>query len=159
MYKMDLISAEGYKKAGVHCLKIRKIGKLWISIKDAGDGLGVKNISDLVLKGTQGIYEKKKLKKEEIKCYKMTEKEIYEKFDNLNEDELNTKSNKSVYVKNNIMTNIIKHCRGEKKRGIRAIYGFREKLMIPHYEISVSIEHVVKSEIGTIFTNEKIFEE
>ena len=56
------------------------------------------------------------------------------------------------------MTNIIKHCRGEKKRGTRAIYGFREKLMIPDYEISASIEHVVKSEIGTIFTNEKIFE-
>ena len=36
----------------------------------------------------------KKLTKEEIKCYKMTEREIYEKFDNLNEDELNTKSNK-----------------------------------------------------------------
>ena len=57
----------------------------------------------------------KKLTKEEIKCYKMTEKEIFKKFDNLNEDELNTKSNKSVYVKNIILTNIIKHCRGEKK--------------------------------------------
>ena len=51
----------------------------------------------------------KKLTKEEIKCYKMTEKEIFKKFDNLNEDKLNTKSNKSVYVKNIIMTNIIKH--------------------------------------------------
>ena len=156
---MDLISAEGYKNAGVHCLKIRKIGELWVSIKDVGDGLGVKNISDLVLKEIQGIYEKKKSTKEETKCYKMTEREIYEKFDNLNEDELNTKSNKSVHVKNNIMTNIIKHCRGEKKRGIRAIYGFRKKLMIPDYAISVSIEHVVKSKIGTIFGNEKIFEE
>ena len=39
----------------------------------------------------------------------MTEREIFKKFDNLNEDELNTKSNKSVYVKNIIMTNIIKH--------------------------------------------------
>ena len=46
----------------------------------------------------------------------MTEREIYEKFTNLNEDELNIKSNKSVYVKNNIMTNIIRHCKGEKKR-------------------------------------------
>ena len=27
-------------------------------------------------------------------------------------DELSTKSNKFVYVKNNIMTNITKHCRG-----------------------------------------------
>ena len=68
----------------------------------------------------------KKLTKEEIKCYKMTEKEIFKKFDNLNEDELNTKSNKNVYVKNNIMTNIIKHCRGEKKRGIKAIDDLEE---------------------------------
>ena len=59
---------------------------------------------------------KKKLTKEEIKCFKMTEKEIFKKFDNLNENELNIKSNKSVYVKNNIMTNIIEHCRGGKKK-------------------------------------------
>ena len=54
------------------------------------------------------------------------------------------------------MTNIIKHCRGEKKRGLRAIDGFRKNLMIPDYEISESIEHVVKSKIGTIFVNQKI---
>ena len=45
----------------------------------------------------------------------MTEREIYEKFDNLSKDELNTKSNKNVYVKDNVMANIIKHSRGEKK--------------------------------------------
>ena len=45
----------------------------------------------------------------------MTEREIFKKFDNLNEDELNAKSNKNVCVKNIIMTNVIKHCRGEKK--------------------------------------------
>ena len=155
---MNLISVEGYKNAKNHFLKIRKTGELWISIKDVGDGFHVKNISDLVLKEIYGIYGKK-LTKEEIKCYKMTEKEIFKKFDNLSEDELNTRSNKNVYVKNNIMTNIIKHCRGEKKRGIKVIDGFRKKLMIPDYEISVSIEHVVKSKIGTIFVNEKILEE
>ena len=37
--------------------------------------------------------------------------------------------------------------------------GFRKKLMILDYEISESIEHVVKSKIGTIFVNEKILEE
>ena len=63
--------------------------------------------------------KKKNLTKEEIKNYKMTERGIYEKFDNLSKDELNTKSNKNVYVKNNVMTNIIKHCRGEKKRNKR----------------------------------------
>ena len=46
----------------------------------------------------------------------MTEKEIFGKFDNLSNDELNTKSNKFVYVKNNVMTNIIKHCKGKKKK-------------------------------------------
>ena len=45
------------------------------------------------------------------------------------------------------MTNIIKYCKGEKKRGIRAIDKFRKKLMIAYFEISVSIEHVVKSKI------------
>ena len=58
----------------------------------------------------------------------MTERKIYEKFGNLSEDELNTKSNKNVYVKNNAMTTIIKRCRGEKKRGMRAIDGFRKKI-------------------------------
>ena len=46
-----------------------------------------------------------------------------------------------------------------KKRGIRAIGGFRQKLFIPDYKISVSIEHKVKSKIGTIFVNEDILEE
>ena len=56
---MNLISAEGYKNANVNFLKIRKTGILWISIKDVGDGLVAKNISDLVLKEIHGIYEKK----------------------------------------------------------------------------------------------------
>ena len=59
IYKVNLISAEGYKNSKVHFLKIRKTGELWISIKDAGDGLGVKSISDLVLKEIYGIYGKK----------------------------------------------------------------------------------------------------
>ena len=46
----------------------------------------------------------------------MTEREIFEKHDNLSEDELNTKSNKNVYVENDVMTTVIKRCRGEKKR-------------------------------------------
>ena len=46
----------------------------------------------------------------------MTEREIYEKYDDLSKDVLNIKSNKNVFVKNNVMINIIKCCRG-KKRG------------------------------------------
>ena len=85
------------------------------SMKDIGSGLGVKNMSDLVLKQIYGICGGKNLTKKTIKNYKMTEREIYEKFSNLSDDELNTKSNKNICVRNDIMTNIIKHCRGEKK--------------------------------------------
>ena len=54
---MDLISAKGYKNAKVHFIQVKN--DLWVSIKDVGNGLGVKNISDLVLKEIQGHYEKK----------------------------------------------------------------------------------------------------
>ena len=49
LYKMYLISAEGYKSKGVHFLKVRETGEIWSSMKDAGNGIGVKNISDLTL--------------------------------------------------------------------------------------------------------------
>ena len=52
-------------------------------MKDIGNGLGVADICDLVLKEIYGIYEERKLTKEEIKNYKTTEREIFEKFDNL----------------------------------------------------------------------------
>ena len=52
------------------------------------------------------------------KYYKMTEREFFKMFFDLGEDDLNTKSNKNVFVKNTIMTNIIKNCKGEKKRGV-----------------------------------------
>ena len=41
--------------------------------KHVGAGLGVKNISDLVLKEIYGIYEKKELTKEEIRCFEYKE--------------------------------------------------------------------------------------
>ena len=57
----------------------------------------------------------------------MTKREIYKKFINLSDKELNTIINKKTYVRNDVMTTIIKQCRGEKTRGIRAIDGFRKK--------------------------------
>ena len=111
---MDLISIEGYENAKLICLKNRN-GELWVGMKEIGAGLGVKSISDLVLKEIQGTYEKKKLTKEETKCYKMTEREFFKTFYDFDEDDLNTKSNKNVFVKNTIMKNIINNCKGEKK--------------------------------------------
>ena len=89
MYKMYLKLAEGYKNARVHILIIKnKTGKIWASMKNVQDGLGVKNMSDLIIKEIYGIYERKNLTKEQIK---INEREIFEKYDSLSENELNTK--------------------------------------------------------------------
>ena len=44
----------------------------------------------------------------------MTKRKIYKNFTNLSKKELNTKNNKKSYVRN-VMTTIIKRCRGEKQ--------------------------------------------
>ena len=85
-------------------------------MKNVHKGLGVKNMSDLILKEIYSIYETKNLTEEQIRKYKMTEREIFEIYDNLTEDELSNKSNNNVYVKNDVMTAVIKRCIGEKKR-------------------------------------------
>ena len=128
MYKMYLISAGGYKNANVEFLKIKTINEIWVNMKDVESGMGVKNISDLVLKEIYGICETKNPTKKQVNEYEMTKREIYKNFTNLSDEELNTKNNKKTYVRNDVMTTIIKCCRGEKTRGIRAIDGFRKKI-------------------------------
>ena len=71
---MYLISAEGYKNTGVHFLRVRKTGEIWSSIKDVHKGLGVKNMSGLILKEIYSIYETKNLTNKQIQKYKMTER-------------------------------------------------------------------------------------
>ena len=57
--KIDLLSIEGYENANIICLK-NKNGDLWVIMKNVKEGLGVKNMSDLVLKEIYGAHEKKK---------------------------------------------------------------------------------------------------
>ena len=89
----------------------------------------------------------------------MTKRQIYKKLTNLSEKELNTKNNLKTYVRNNVITTIIKQCRGEKTRCIRTIDGFRKKLMIPDSEIPKYPEFEVKSKIGKIFKKHNCLEE
>ena len=83
-------------------------------MKNVPGGLGVKNMSDLILKEMYGIYETKNLMKEQTKKYKMNERGIFEKFDKFSENELNAKSNKNVNAGNDVMRTVIKRCRDEK---------------------------------------------
>ena len=70
---MYLISAEGYKNVNVGFLAIKTASKIWVNMKDVM-GVGVKNISDLVLKEIYGICETKHPSKEQVNEYKMTKK-------------------------------------------------------------------------------------
>ena len=74
-------------------------------MKNAHGGLGVKSISDLVLKEVYRKCETKNLTDKEISKYEMMEREVFEKYDNSNENEMNNKINKEVFVKNDFMTN------------------------------------------------------
>ena len=115
--------------------------------------------SDLVLKEIYSICETKNPTKKQVNEYKMTKREIYKKFTNLSKKELSAKNNKNPYLRNGVMTTIIKRCRGEKARGITATDGFRNKLMIPDSEIPECPEFEVKSKIGKIFKNQNPLEE
>ena len=88
---MCLISAEGYKNVKVDFLTIKITSEIWVSMKDVGSGMGVLDISDLVLKEIYGICETKNPTKEQVDEYKMTKREIYKKFTNLRKKELNNK--------------------------------------------------------------------
>ena len=59
IYKMYLISTERYEKANVNHLIVEKAGEIWASMKNAGRGMGVKNISNLALKEIYGILKTK----------------------------------------------------------------------------------------------------
>ena len=91
---MYLISAKGHKNANVEFLTIKTTNESWVSMKDVGSGIGLKNLPDLVLKEIYGICETKNLSKEQVNEYKITQREIYKKFTNLSEKELNTKKKK-----------------------------------------------------------------
>ena len=41
MYKMFLISAEGYKNEKVNIKIVREAGEIWVSMKDVRNGIGV----------------------------------------------------------------------------------------------------------------------
>ena len=117
-------------------------------MKNGHDGLGVKDMSDLVLKEIYGKYERKHFADNKIKKYKMTEREIFEKYDNVREHELNSKNNKEVYITNNVMTSVIVSSKGEKKKVKKKekkikINGFRRKLGFPECDIILPSEYSI----------------
>ena len=112
-----------------------------MKIKDVENGLGNKNISDLLIKERQGIFETKKLTKEQKIKYVRSKFKIIKNFG----DE------KGKYARNDIMEKIIKNCRGvkqsndglkrldkEKQReNFRELLGFKENQIFGTKEYSI----------------------
>ena len=76
MYNMYLLSGEGYKNVKVDFLTMKTTGEIWISVKDVGRGMGIKNISDLIWKEIYGICETKNPTKKQVNEYKMTKEKF-----------------------------------------------------------------------------------
>ena len=88
----------------------------------------------------------------------MTEREIFKNYDNLGESELNKKDNKKVYVRNDVITTVIVHCRCKRKKRKKNIW-IQKKVKFPEFAIWQCAEYKIKSKIGKIFVNKKIHEE
>ena len=72
---MYLISSEGYKNANLGFLTTKTTSEeIWVNMKDVGSGMGIKNISDLVLEEIYGICETKDPTKKQVNEYKMTKR-------------------------------------------------------------------------------------
>ena len=56
---MVVVTVQNYTDAEVHTTAVGKIELFWVKMIDAKKGLGIQNISDLVRKDIQGIYETK----------------------------------------------------------------------------------------------------
>ena len=71
---------------------------------DVQEGLGIKNISDLVRKEIHGIFKTKNPTKDQIRKYKRPGRRWFS-------------GDVYPYVRSDLMLKVIKNCRGEKVRG------------------------------------------
>ena len=56
-----------YKSCAFHFLRVKKTRENWVSMKKVNDGLGAKNMPDLILKEIYGMYDTKKFTNEQVK--------------------------------------------------------------------------------------------
>ena len=109
---MVIITAEAYENAKVHTIKVNNKKIFWVKMTDVQDGLGIKNISNLVRKEIfgkyyDGVQSIKHLTKKQIRKFKRSEAEL---------DKKNVyASNITKYARSDIMEKIIKNCRGVKR--------------------------------------------
>ena len=102
---MVIITVQKYTYAEVHSITVGNKELFWVKMIDVQNKLGIGNISDLVRKDIQGIFETKNPTKKQVRKYKRFQKEISKK---------PTDDSKIKYARNDLMEKIIKNCRGLK---------------------------------------------
>ena len=96
------ITVESYKNAGAHTITAGNRKLILVNTIDVQNGLGTKNMSDLVRRKIGGIFEKNDLTENERKRYIRSEYEITKKF-------IDNKQNK--YARSDIMRRGVKKCK------------------------------------------------
>ena len=79
MCKMVVFTVQNYADAKVHTIRVGNRELFWVKMIDVENGLGIKNVSDLVRKDIQGIYETKGFTKKQKNIYIRTKQEISKK--------------------------------------------------------------------------------
>ena len=67
MYKVVVITIENCTNAKVHTIKVENRELFWIKMIDIQNGLGLKNMTDLVRKEIHGIFETNNPTEEQVK--------------------------------------------------------------------------------------------
>ena len=109
---MAVITVQNYTDAKVHTITVENRELFWVKMIDVQKGLGIQNISDLVRKNIQGIYETKNFTKKRKRKYIRSKQEINKK---------PTDDSKIKFVRSDLMEKIIKNCRGVKKGKKRVV--------------------------------------
>ena len=101
---VNIYSVEKYSNAKVCTIRVSNKKLFLVRMFDVQEGIGVKNIIDLVRKEIRGVFRTKNPTKDQIRKYKRHEKELD-----------HSSSATFVYVCSDLMSRIIKNCRGEKE--------------------------------------------
>ena len=104
---MVFITSELYKNAAVDVIPDNETNNyFWVKMKDVENGFGIKNISDCIRHKMCDIFETKNLTKAQKRQYVGSKDKIIK----------NLKNNVYKYSRSDITEQIVKNCRGVKKK-------------------------------------------
>ena len=142
-----ILTIENFANAGVKTVRVKDAKYFWVKMKDVGDGLGLKNMSDMVIKEING--------KNCSNCKKYR-RSLQELTGNMSD------SIKIKYIRNDIAEKIIKNCRGVKKtrdgtnKSNTERQNFRLLLGFAQHDLFLTKEQSIINKFVETFSREEI---